>query len=370
MKKIFFLLFFLMFLPFLAQAQSPDLSGWDVLSSDHARAKVLSVEDKSEKIIDAVGTESVQAYQSVSVEILSGDSDGEVISFKNSLGNNPLNIALEEGDKIYLQIDIYANGQTNYAVMDYYRVPSLIFMFILFIVFILIIGGKVGIKTILGLSFTIFLIFYWLIPGVLRGKNPVILALLISVVATVVTLYLIGGRTKKTLSSILGTLSGIGVAVILTFIFSKMAYLQGLSTEDSRAFFASHDFINPLNLFFAGILVGTLGAVMDAAMSVASAVSELKKSKPEASRKELFRAGMNVGRDIMGTMANTLILAYVSVSLPMLLLYYDFGKSITLFLNFDFVADEVVRSLGGSMGLISSIPLTALFSAYWESRKS
>lgn len=174
----------------------------------------------------------------------------------------------------------------------------------------------------------------------------------------------------KTIASILGTLSGIGVAVFLTFLFSKMAYLKGLSTEDSRAFFASHDFINPLNLFFAGILIGTLGAVMDAAMSVASAVSELKKSKPDATRKELFSAGMNVGRDIMGTMANTLILAYVSVSLPMLLLYYDFGKSITLFLNFDFVADEVVRSLGGSMGLISSIPLTALFSAYWESRKS
>ena len=368
MKKLFGFLILLILLPFSLQAQS--LDDWEVVASSHAKAKVLSVEEKSEKITDVLGNESTQAYQSVSVEILSGESDGKKVSFKNTLGNNPLNIILQEGDKIYLQIDTYADGRVNYAVMDYYRVPVLIFMFILFAIFLIVLGGKVGLKTVLGLCFSMFLIFYWLIPGVLRGQNPIVLALLISVVATIITLFLIGGRSRKTYSAISGTLAGIFVAVILTFLFSKMAYLQGLSTESSRAFFASHDFINPLNLFFAGILIGTLGAVMDAAMSVASAVSTLKKSKPKASRKELFDGGMAVGRDIMGTMANTLILAYVSVSLPMLLLYFDFGKSITLFLNFDFVADEIVRSLGGSMGLISSIPITAFISAHWESRKS
>lgn len=155
MKRLFAFLILFIFLPFTlqAQSQSPDLSGWDVVSSDHARAKVLSVEDKVEKVIGPLGDETMEAYQSVSVEILSGEADGENVSFKNNLGNNPLNIVLKEGDKIYVQIDVYANGQTDYAVMDYYRVPALVFMFILFIIFILIIGGKVGIKTILGLSF-------------------------------------------------------------------------------------------------------------------------------------------------------------------------------------------------------------------------
>jgi uncharacterized membrane protein len=305
--------------------------------------------------------------QKIKLEIKKGEWRGEIVEINNELASNPLDMKVQAGDRVMLQIDVMKNGQRQYFLMDHYRVPTIWFLLAIFMVVLIVLGGWKGVKTVLALGLTVFLLFYVFIPMTLAGKNPLFLAIVVSVLATIITLLLIGGRTKKSYAAILGTLAGIFIALLMTYWFSDWAHLNGLSGEDSRALFSAHSFINPLNLFFAAILIGAMGAVMDSAMSVASAISELKKNMPNAPFSVLFKTGMTVGRDVMGTMANTLILAYVSVSVPMLVLYYDFGNGVSAFLNFDFVAEEVVRSIGGSLGLISSIPLTALISAKLES---
>src|SRR6056297_362392 len=198
MKKYLLLLCVFFLMPWAGFAQSvEDIS---VVDSSQAKAQVLSVEDGSETVTNALGNEVVESYQKVKVKILNGDLDDQEVELKNILAHNPLDINLSVGDKVLVEITKFADGQINYSVIDYYRIPALIFMFIVFIIFILLVGGKVGFKTILALFLSVFLIFYWLIPGVLRGHNPIVLALLIAVVSTVLTLFLIGGKSRKTLS--------------------------------------------------------------------------------------------------------------------------------------------------------------------------
>jgi uncharacterized membrane protein len=375
LKKILLSVFTILFFVFPFFLQAAENDEWILDNTHYEKSEVIKIEERFEEelkhdVDNAAGEVVILGYQEVTVKILNGELSGQEVSFENTISNNPLDIQVKQGDRIILQIDKFLDGHYSYSIMDYYRVPVLIFMFILFVLFLLVIGGRLGLKTLFALLISISLIFYILIPGVLKGYNPLLLATGVSIISTFLTLGLIGGKTKKTISAILGTFSGIAIAVILTMIFTKWANINGLCTEDSRVFFTNHNFINPVSLFLAGILIGTLGAVMDAAMSVASAVAAIKKSKPDANFNELANVGLTVGRDIMGTMANTLILAYVSVSLPLLLLYYDFGGSFFSFINFDFVADEIIRSLAGSMGLIASIPITAFVSAYFESKKN
>lgn len=342
-------------------------SAYEVSETFYVPAAVLSVNEEQESL-EGGDNLSFVSVQKVKLEIKKGDWRGEIVEINNELVSNPLGMKFKAGDRVMLQIDVMKNGQRQYFLMDYYRVPTLWLIFAIFIGFLLVLGGWKGLKTLVALFVSVLLIFYWFIPMTLAGKNPLWPALGVALLGTIVAIYSIGGRSKKSAAAILGTLAGIGVALLLTYIFSDLAYLNGLSGEDSRALFAAYPNINPLPLFFSAILIGAMGAVMDSAMSVASAISELKKNMPNAPFAVLWKTGMTVGRDVMGTMTDTLILAYVGVSLPMLVLYYGAGSGgVGAFLNFDFVAEEIVRSVGGTLGLIASIPLTALISAKLES---
>lgn len=346
---------------------SPENHAYEVLETVYLPAEVLSV---SEAQVSVEGGDNLSfvSVQKVKLELKKGEWRGEIVEINNELASNPLDMKVKTGDRLMLQIDLMKDGQRQYFLMDYYRVPTLWLIAVIFIAFLLILGGWKGLKTLLALFVSVLLIFYWFIPMTLAGKNPLWPALGVALLGTIVAIYSIGGRSKKSAAAILGTLAGIGVALLLTYIFSNLAYLNGLSGEDSRALFAAYPNINPLPLFFSAILIGAMGAVMDSAMSVASAISELKKNMPNAPFSVLLKTGMAVGRDVMGTMTDTLILAYVGVSLPMLVLYYGAGSGgVGAFLNFDFVAEEIVRSVGGTLGLIASIPLTALISAKLES---
>ncbi|HOX96989.1 MAG TPA: YibE/F family protein [bacterium] len=346
---------------------SPENHAYEVLETVYLPAEVLSV---SEAQVSVEGGDNLSfvSVQKVKLELKKGEWRGEIVEINNELASNPLDMKVKTGERLMLQIDLMKDGQRQYFLMDYYRVPTLWLIAAIFIGFLLILGGWKGLKTLLALLFSVLLIFYWFIPLTLSGKNPLWAAVGVAALGTVLAIYLIGGRSKKSVAAILGTLAGIGVALLFTYIFSKLAYLNGLSGEDSRALFAAYPNINPLPLFFSAILIGAMGAVMDSAMSVASAISELKKNMPNAPFSILLKTGMAVGRDVMGTMTDTLILAYVGVSLPMLVLYYGAGSGgVGAFLNFDFVAEEIVRSIGGTLGLIASIPLTAVIAAKLES---
>ncbi|MDI6706783.1 MAG: YibE/F family protein, partial [Bacillota bacterium] len=222
------------------------------------------------------------------------------------------------------------------------------------------------------LAVMIFLILKILIPYMLKGYSPIMLSVVVTVISTVITFLLVGGVTIKSLSAIIGTAGGVLIAAGIAVIVGKLARLTGLGVEEARMLMyipqgIEFDF---QGLLFAGIIIGSLGAVMDVSMSIASSMDEVKHANPDIATNDLIKSGMNVGRDIMGTMSNTLILAYTGASIPLLLLLSAYENTLSSVLNFDFITTEIVRSLAGSIGLIVTIPLTAFITGFLEKLQS
>ncbi|MEA2088375.1 MAG: YibE/F family protein [Patescibacteria group bacterium] len=341
-----------------------------VVSHSYEKAMVLSVEDIIEEIDkkNNHGGKEIVSFQKLKIKILSGKYKNDEQEIKNSISNNPLDLNIKKGDKILIYIEELQNGAYTTQVQGFYVLPSMIFLILLFFLVLLIIGGKQGLKAILSLAVSIFLIFKLFIPRALNGDNPILLSLIVSAIIAIVTLTLISGFRKKTISAILGTIGGVASAALLAIIFGNFAHLNGLSDENAITMFSQFSSLDFKGLLFAGIIIGALGAVMDVAMSISSTIAEVKKANPQIKKTRLIKAGLAVGKDIMGTMSNTLIFAYVGSSLFLVLLFTQYGESYLNFLNFNFVAEEIVRSIAGSIGLILAVPLTAIIAGYLESK--
>ncbi|NCF75510.1 MAG: YibE/F family protein [Xanthomonadaceae bacterium] len=338
------------------------------ISHSYEKAIVLDIKNKVEEVAENNGTKEVISAQKLKIKILSGKHKNDEKEIKNSLSNNPLDLKIKKGDKILVYIEEFPKGKYTAQVQEFYVLPSLIFFIILFFLILLIVGGKQGLKAIISLAVSIFLIFELFIPRALNGDSPIFLSLIVSTIITIVTLILVSGFHKKTVSAILGTIGGVAIAALLAIIFGNFTHLNGLSDENARSMFTQLPDLNFKGLLFAGIIIGALGAVMDVAMSIASTISEVKKANKQIKRSSLIKSGLAVGKDIMGTMSNTLIFAYVGSSLFLILIFTQYGGSYLNFLNFNFVAEEIVRSIAGSIGLILSIPLTAIIAGYLENR--
>ncbi|TCO72698.1 YibE/F family protein [Marinisporobacter balticus] len=239
---------------------------------------------------------------------------------------------------------------------------SLLYLFVIFLGGLLIVGGFKGLKAIFTLIFTIWAIVKVLLPMILKGYNPIVVSTCICAVVIIITLLIVCGINKKTLSAIIGTTGGVIIAGVLSLMIGSMANLTGLGNEESVHLILYSKNIDFKGLLFSGIIIGSLGATMDVGMSVASAMHEIKQASPKITTDALISAGMNVGRDIMGTMSNTLILAYVGSSLNLMLLLSTYDISLIQIITRDHIASEVIRALAGSIGLIFTIPLTAIVS--------
>jgi len=336
----------------------------------YATAIVQEINDvtKKDELSEAI---TVTTQQEVVLKILNTKLKDREFTIINEVTTNPVDIKLEPGNKIIVNIDEFNNENYQIFIIGHYRLNSIILLVSLFLILLILLGGKQGLKTVISLVISFLLIFKLLIPQVLNGFNPLILALIVSLAVAIITLVLIAGLKKKALIAICGTIGGLIFAVLISYIFAKLTNLNGLSSEEARTLFYKLPEINPYGIFFAGIIIAALGAVMDVAMSIASSLNEISQLNKSAGFNKLFKSGINVGKDIIGTMSNTLIFAYVGVSLPLLLLYQHFGDSFTNFLNLDFITDEIVRSLSGSIGLIAVIPITAFIGAYlYKNNKS
>ncbi len=246
----------------------------------------------------------------------------------------------------------------------------LIILIAVFIVLLLLVGRWKGLKAILSLAITVFAVIKILLPGILRGWDPVIVSVLICIGVICISMLIISGLSRKTFSAIIGTVGGVVLAGALALIIGTLAKLTGLGNEEANMLmFIPHDvYFNFKGLLFAGIIIGTMGATMDVGMSIASAMNEIKENSPQIKKADLIKAGMNVGKDTMATMANTLILAYVGGSLHLLLLLIAYETPFSHIINWDMIASEIVRAIAGSIGIIFTIPITALASAFIEER--
>ena len=275
---------------------------------------------------------------------------------------------VSRGDSILL---IYMNGEWNFN--GHHRMNGLLALGLLFTLGVLFFGGKKGFNTILSLGFTCGAIFGVLIPAILSGKNIYLSAFIVCVYTIAITLLLVIGFNRKALCAVLGCSSGILAAGIITVIMDRVLRLTGIVDENSR-FLANLPLDTPLNLkaiIFAGIIIGAMGAIMDVAMSISSSLWELKEKAPMIKFDALYKSGINIGRDILGSMANTLILAYIGSSLSVVLLISVFSDSLMTLFNSEMIVVEILQALAGSLGILLAMPLTALFCAifYLEKQK-
>lgn len=308
----------------------------------------------------------------VSIELKSGPEAGTVVDTFNFVSErSPYEIRVKPGDKVIVAVT-HDFGKVSYHVSDFDRFDYVYILAGLFVLALVVFGGFIGIKSVLVIAFSMLVIFKFFIGQVMINHYSLtLLTLVVAAVIAMATQLVVSGFSKKTLAAVLGTIGGVAVAGLLSILSIKLMHLTGLDSEEAMVLKASVlSGIDFQGILFAGMVFGALGAVMDVTISIASAVYEVKSVHPAINFKELVRAGMNVGRDIMGTMSNTLILAYVGSSLPlMLLIAAQQNAPMLKILNLNMIVTEIARALTGSIGLICAIPLTAIITAVLLNRK-
>lgn len=317
--------------------------------------------------------DSSSGEQAVKVEIISGPFQGQVFQIRNNLLSTPWpHIVLTKGDKVVLTLEEQEGKIINVFLSDFGRSNALYFLLGAFIVLLIAIGGTKGMKAVLALFLTVFFLFAFLLPLILNGYNPIKITLLVLTIVIIITMPIIGGLNKKSLAATLGTIGGVIIAGSLAYISGEIFQLSGFIEEEAQQllFIPNLANLDLKGLLFSGMIIGAIGATMDVGMSIASSIEEVWKANPRITSFRLFWAGLNVGRDIMGTMANTLILAYVGSSLPILLLFMAERTSSIVIINSELVSTEVVRAISGTIGLLFTVPITSVFAAFLAETKS
>ncbi len=325
----------------------------------YERGVVESVTLRGDAVTD--GTQQIKAYR---VRFLSGPLNEQVREMTSDVGSNPYGLEPRQGDKVVIFMQPNGTNDWNLYLEGYDRRTALIWLVLLFVAAMVFLSGWQGLKVVGSMAISVALIGYVLIPLFLRGANPVPVAIVLTGVFILISTASTTGFNRKALITAIGTMGGALIAYLVGMMFADWANLSGLSSEDDRAFFGKNPNLNPRGLMFAGIIIAAAGVLEDVAVSIASSVSEIRRHHPQASFKELFMSGMVVGKEHMGALANTLIFAYVGASLSTLLLYSQFDGSWLKFINFDSVTDEVIRSLAGTIGLVFTVPITALLAAW------
>lgn len=327
-------------------------------------ARVLEVHTST--VQNAHGANQVKTY---TVEMRSGDESGKTRVITNSVADNPFQIDPRAGDKIVVYLIPDPNGGEPLAYLESFdRRGALYGLIALFVLTLVLLAGWQGLKVAFSIFVSILIIGFVLIPAFLKGLNPIPIALVLAALLTGISSVLSTGWNRKSLMTVIGTLGGTLVAYLVSSVFVQWSHLSGLASDEDRLFFTKNPLLDPQGLLFAGIIIASMGVVEDVAVSIASGVTEVRAANPRLGFKELFRAGMVVGRDHMSALANTLVFAYVGGSLSTLLLYTQYGGAWAKFLNFDVVVDEVIRALSGTIGLTFTVPITALLGAWLSLR--
>lgn len=304
--------------------------------------------------------------QEIQVKLTDGPYKGEVHTFKNHI-SRLYNTIVQKNTDIIVGTYIHEGEILDLTVSSYQRHSVLGLLALIFCALVAWIGKLKGIKSLVSLFFTGGCVIYLMLPLLLSGMNPVLAAILIVFLSTFVTLWLVAGLNKKSITAMIGTLAGVLIAALVAYVFSELAHLSGGTMQDTEAllYVSETSHLQVKGLLLAGILVASLGAVMDVAMSIASAMFELSSVNEKLSSKELIRSGMNVGTDMIGTMTNTLILALAGGSLSTVILIYAATISPLQLINLDVLGTELIQGIAGSIGIVITVPVTVLVAAFF-----
>lgn len=308
--------------------------------------------------------------QEVKLKITEGLHQDEIHEITNEVSQLH-NIVVEKGTKVIVNLYETSDNGYNVTIYNYDRTMTLLVSVLVFIVLLCAVGGLKGIKAIVGLIFAIISIMMILIPLVARGYNPIIISIGVASIVTIVCFVLFDSFSTKSISAIIATIVGVTIAGIFAYLVQVLGHLSGfnMAEAESLMLLAGDNKFYIRGLLVAGIIIAALGAVMDVAMSISSAVNELHSVNAALSFKQLFKSGMNVGKDAMGTMANTLILAFAGSSLNLLLLVFSYGISFSQFINNDIIVIELLQGIAGTLGIVICVPVAAFITSLIIKRK-
>ena len=358
MKKFIVILF--LFLGFVQTCYADDKI---VLPSETGIVESIKYEDA-----EGLNQGEQTTKQSVTIKVLTGNFKGTERIIDNMLTGNPAyDINLSKGDKVVLHVEPVSDTVSTPEDVDFFiadiKRDNQIYIFTgIFFCLLLLIGRKKGLTSIISIISTIALVFFMLMPMILSGFCPIASAVLTGILSTVITIYLVGGLNSKSSSAIIGTALSLIFAGGLSMLAIYFAHLTGFAGEENMFLYTARPDLSFTGILSASMIIGALGALMDTAVSIASTVNEIYETDKTLSVKKLFKSGMNVGRDIIGTMSNTLILVYLGSALPLVLLSSNIDMN--KFFNLNQVATEILSALTGSIAILACVPVTAIIAAY------
>lgn len=363
MKKIVLAVFFILLALLSSSLVAGKVSAQTAEASTEAstteqknyQAKVIEILEKKTAGNFAIG----EMFQKLSLEITSkGNLQKQVITVENTDSR----IEYKVGDKLM----IYQADPATFLIADQVRTDALLILFLLFVFFVLAISKWRGLGSLLGMVFSFVVIIYFILPRIANGASPILIAILGSLMIIPATFYPSHGVNQKTTIAVFSTLLALLFTGFLASFFITLAKLSGLSSEEAGFLqVLNPGLFNMQGLLLAGVIIGVLGVLDDVTVSQAAIVEQLKIANTQLRTSQLYKQAMEVGHDHISSMVNTLVLVYAGASLPLLLLFNDASKPFAEIANYEIIADEIVRTLVGSIGLIVAVPIATLLASWF-----
>ncbi|MBQ1477915.1 MAG: YibE/F family protein [Erysipelotrichaceae bacterium] len=332
--------------------------------AEYENGKVIDIL-KDSTFQDEKADGAYRGEQMLTVEVTTGQYKGETLLAYNYVG--PVySVPVKSGDSVTLIISSYGSGQINATVYEVNRLPGILIVFAVFAAAAVIIGGKNGAKSLVSLFFIALSLFLVLLPSLMKGAPTIPMTFITCVFIAAFSFTIMSGFNKKSISAFLGTISGVGAALVFAIIAQAILRIDGLREENVEAIMQLNNdgyHIGLKGLLSAGIVISSLGAVMDVSMGLSSSISELHETDKKLSFKQLFLSGMNIGKDMVGTMTNTLILAFLGSSFVLILYLYSMSLSKYQLLSSAYLSIELISGLASSFGAVLSVPITAFIAS-------
>ncbi len=362
MKKIFLLISLLF--GFLFICQTP-------IKADSTAGKQEYINGKISQIVDETrlpGDSADQFFYIQKIKVERSDTH-EMVDIQAGTDMQPLSETQRytKGTSIILVKQVDASGKSQYAIADTYRIPAMFWLLVGFLLLVLLTARKKGISAIIGMFMSLAVLMYYIVPHIIQGENPVLIALIGSVAVSIITVYMCHGWSLESHLAIVSMMLSLVAVGLLSYAAVHAAHLAGLGSEDASYLqFGSTAKINLQGLLLGGMMIGALGVLDDITLAQISVIHQLHDAKPEMDFAELYRRGLEVGKDHVASLVNTLILAYAAGSLPLFLLFtINTTQPSWVTLNSEIIAEEVVRTLTGSIGLVLAVPIATFIASYF-----
>ena len=330
-----------------------------------AKVEVINEVKETEVSLNGMDTQTGSTIY-FEARLLSGESKGQVVYAMQTIDPYyyPQPKQIIEGDKVLIFADSEMDPNADWIMMEYVRTDALLWLGLFFAIGILLFGHMKGVNTIVSLAFTCLAVFMVFVPAVLDGRNIYFWAILVSLYIILMTMLIVYGANRKSLAAGLGCFAGTLVAGVLSMVMDLFLHLTGMLNDESLYLTMLNGEIDLKAIIFGAIIIGAIGAIMDVSMSIASSLEEISQVSENPTPAMLIKSGLSIGRDIMGTMANTLVLAYIGSSLSVVLLLVAHNGSLLELLNRESIIVEILQALAGSIGILMSSPLTSFICAF------